>query len=161
MTAAGWLNAATIGGILVGAVLLVLVWLRVRGREPLIAASVMRLSAFRLGTETANIVRTGSGVVIVLVPTALEVVRGVSVLKAGILFLGFSIPFASVVCCPASSSARSPPPRTLPLSSAVMAVGMVAMAIVGVDGALGRVIIALAVIGVGNGVVSARPRRTR
>jgi MFS family permease len=34
-----------------------------------------------------------------------------------------------------------------------MAVGMVAMAIVGVDGALAPVIIALAVIGVGNGVV--------
>ena len=95
VAAAGWLNAATIGGIVVGAALLAIVWLRVRGREPLIAASVMRLSAFRLGTETATLSNWGSGVVIVLVPTALEVVRGVSVLEAGILFLGFSIPFAA------------------------------------------------------------------
>ncbi len=153
VTAAGWLNAATIGGILVGAALLVIVWLRVRGREPLIAASVMRLSAFRLGTETATLSNWGSGVVIVLVPTALEIVRGVSVLEAGILFLGFSIPFALGGLLSGFMIRSLTAPRTLALSSAVMAVGMVAMAIVGVDGALGPVILTLAVIGLGNGVV--------
>ena len=153
VAAAGWLNAATIGGIVVGAVLLVIVWLRVRGREPLIAASVMRLSAFRLGTETATLSNWGSGVVIVLVPTALEVVRGVSVLEAGILFLGFSIPFALGGLLSGFMIRSLTAPRTLALSSAVMAAGMVVMAIVGVDGALGPVIVALAVIGLGNGVV--------
>ena len=34
-----------------------------------------------------------------------------------------------------------------------MAAGMVALAIVGVDGALGLVIVTLAIVGVGNGVV--------
>ena len=35
----------------------------------------------------------------VLVPTVLELVRGVSVLEAGILFLGFSVPFGSAARC--------------------------------------------------------------
>jgi MFS family permease len=153
VASAGWLNAITISGILVGAVLLLVVWLRVRGREPLIAASVMRLSAFRLGTETATLSNWGSGVVIVLVPTALEVLRGVNVLEAGILFLGFSVPFALGGLLSGFMIRSLTAPRTLALSSAVMAAGMVALAIVGVDGALGLVIVTLAIVGVGNGVV--------
>jgi DHA2 family multidrug resistance protein-like MFS transporter len=153
VAAGGWLNAFTIGGIVIGAVLLVIVWLRVRGRDPLIAAGVMRLPAFRLGTETATLSNWGSGVVIVLVPTALEVVRGVSVLEAGILFLGYSIPFAVGGLLSGFLIRSLTAPRTLALSSAVMVAGMVAMAIVGVDGALAPVIVTLAVIGLGNGVV--------
>jgi DHA2 family multidrug resistance protein-like MFS transporter len=153
VAAGGWLNAFTIGGILIGAVLLLIVWLRVRGRDPLIAASVMRLPAFRLGTETATLSNWGSGVVIVLVPTALEVVRGVSVLEAGILFLGYSIPFAVGGLLSGFMIRALTAPRTLALSSAVMVAGMVGMAIVGVDGALAPVILTLAVVGHGNGVV--------
>jgi DHA2 family methylenomycin A resistance protein-like MFS transporter len=44
-------------------------------------------------------------------------------------------------------------PRTLALGSAAMVVGMVAMAIVGVDGPLGPIILTLALTGLGNGVV--------
>jgi DHA2 family multidrug resistance protein-like MFS transporter len=153
VAAGGWLNAFTIGGIVVGAVLLVIVWLRVRGGDPLIAASAMRLPAFRLGTETATLSNWGSGVVIVLVPTALEVVRGVSVLEAGILFLGYSIPFALGGLLSGFMIRSLTAPRTLAISSLVMVAGMVAMAIVGVDGALGPVILTLAVVGLGNGVV--------
>jgi DHA2 family multidrug resistance protein-like MFS transporter len=153
VAAAGWFNAVTIWGIVIGLALLLIVWLRVRGREPLIAASVMRLPAFRLGTETATLSNWGSGVVIVLVPTALEVVRGVSVLEAGILFLGYSIPFALGGLLSGFMIRSLTAPRTLAIASAVMVVGMVALAIVGVDGTLAPVILALAVIGVGNGVV--------
>jgi MFS family permease len=153
VTVGGWLNAITVGGIVIGAALLVIVWLRVRVREPIIADRVTRLRAFRLGTKTATLSNWGSGVVIVLVPTALEVVRGVSVLEAGILFLGFSIPFAVGGLLSGFMIRSFSAPRTLALSSAVMVVGMAALAIVGVDGALGPIIVALAVIGVGNGVV--------
>jgi MFS family permease len=153
VTTAGWLNAATIGGILVGALLLVVVWLRVRGREPLIAANVTRLAPFRLGTYTATLSNWGSGVVMVLVPTALELVRGVSVLEAGILFLGFSVPFAIGGALSGFMIRSLTAPRTLALGSAAMVVGMVALAIVGPDGPLGSVIITLAVIGLGNGIV--------
>jgi DHA2 family multidrug resistance protein-like MFS transporter len=149
----GWLNAVTIGGLLIGAALLGLVWLRVRGREPLLADRVTHQPAFRLGTATATLSNWGSGVVIVLVPTALEVVRGVSVLEAGILFLGFSIPFALGGLLSGFMIRSLGAPRTLAISSVVMAAGMVAMAIVGVDGALAPVIITLGVVGVGNGVV--------
>ena len=76
----------------------------------------MRLSAFRLGTETATLSNWGSGVVIVLVPTALEVVRGVSVLEAGILFLGFSIPFALGGLLSGFMIRSLTAPRTLALS---------------------------------------------
>jgi MFS family permease len=153
VAAGGWLNAFTMSGIVIGAALLGIVWLRVRGREPLIAASVMRLPAFRLGTETATLSNWGSGVVIVLVPTALELVRGVSVLEAGILFLGYSIPFALGGLLSGFMIRSLTAPRTLALSSVVMAAGMVAMAIVGVDGALAPLILTLAVVGLGNGVV--------
>jgi DHA2 family multidrug resistance protein-like MFS transporter len=129
------------------------VWLRVRGREPLLADRVTHQPAFRLGTATATLSNWGSGVVIVLVPTALEVVRGVSVLEAGILFLGFSIPFALGGLLSGFMIRSLGAPRTLAISSVVMAAGMVAMAIVGVDGALAPVIITLGVVGVGNGVV--------
>ena len=149
----GWLNAATIGGLVVGALLLVVVWLRVRGREPLVAAKVTRLEPFRLGTATATLSNWGSGVVMVLVPTALEVVRGVSVLEAGILFLGFSVPFALGGALSGFMIRSLTAPRTLALGSAAMVVGMVALAIVGPDGPLGSVILTLAVIGLGNGIV--------
>jgi DHA2 family multidrug resistance protein-like MFS transporter len=149
----GWLNASTIGGLLIGAALLGVVWLRVRGREPLLADRVTHQPAFRLGTATATLSNWGSGVVIVLVPTALEVVRGVSVLDAGILFLGFSVPFALGGLLSGFMIRSLGAPRTLAISSAVMAAGMVAMAIVGVDGALAPVILTLAVVGAGNGVV--------
>jgi MFS family permease len=150
---AGWLNAYTVGGILIGAVFLVLVWLRVRGRDPLVADSVTGLAPFRLGTATATFSNWGSGVVMVLVPTALELVRGVSVLEAGILFLGFSAPFALGGVLSGFMIRSLTAPRTLALGSAAMVVGMVALAIVGPDGPLGSVILTLALIGLGNGVV--------
>lgn len=42
---------------------------------------------------------------------------------------------------------------TLALGSVAMVVGMVALAVVGPEGALGSVVLTLAIIGVGNGVV--------
>ncbi len=153
VASAGWGNAFTIAGLVVGALLLFVVWLRVRGRDPLIAAGVTRLEPFRLGTYTATLSNWGSGVVMVLVPTALELVRGVSVLEAGILFLGFSVPFALGGVLSGFMIRSLTAPRTLALGSAAMVVGMVGLAIVGPDGPLGAVIITLAVIGLGNGVV--------
>jgi DHA2 family multidrug resistance protein-like MFS transporter len=153
VASAGWGNPTTIIGLLVGAAFLFLVWRRVRGHEPLIASSVTRLPAFRLGTETATLSNWGSGVVMVLVPTALEVVRGVSVLEAGILFLGFSVPFAVGGALSGFMIRSLTAPRTLALGSAAMVVGMVALAIVGPDGPLGPLLVTLAVVGLGNGVV--------
>ena len=153
VAAAGWLNAYTISGIVVGVVLLVIVWLRVRGRDPLVPDRVTRLPAFRLGTETATLSNWGSGVVMVLVPTALEVVRGVSVLEAGVIFLGFSAPFAVGGALSGFMIRSRGAPRTLALGSAAMVVGMVALAIVGPDGALAPLILTLAITGLGNGIV--------
>jgi MFS family permease len=153
VAAAGWWNAYTIGGIVVGAVLLWIVGLRVRGREPLVAKKVTDLEPFRLGTATATLSNWGSGVVMVLVPTALELVRGVSVLEAGLIFLGFSVPFAVGGALSGFMIRSLTAPRTLALGSAAMVVGMVALAIVGADGPLGPVVVTLAVIGLGNGIV--------
>jgi DHA2 family methylenomycin A resistance protein-like MFS transporter len=153
VASAGWLDAVTIGGLVVGAGFLVVVWRRVRGRAPLISEQVTRLVPFRLGTATATLSNWGSGVVMVLVPTALEVVRGVSVLESGILFLGFSVPFALGGAMSGFMARALTAPRTLAIGSAGMAVGMVALAFVGPDGPLGAVILTLAVVGLGNGVV--------
>jgi MFS family permease len=149
----GWLNSATLGSIALGVGFLVVTALRLRGREPLIPDSIVRLPQFRLGTATATLSNWGSGVVMVLVPTALELVRGVSVLDAGILFLAFSIPFAVGGGASGFLIRQRGAPGALALGSAAMVVGMVALAIVGPDAALGLVLITLAVIGLGNGVV--------
>lgn len=153
VASAGWANAFTLGGIAVGAGFLVVVWLRVRGHQALIAPSVTRLAAFRLGTETATLSNWGSGVVMVLVPTALEVVRGVSVLEAGILFLGFSAPFAVGGALSGFMIRSLGAPRTLAVGSAAMVAGMVGLAAVGPDGPLVSLVLTLALTGLGNGVV--------
>jgi len=75
------------------------------------------------------------------------------VLEAGILFLGFSVPFALCGALSGFMIRSLTAPRTLALGSAAMVVGMVGLAIVAPDGALGLVIITLAVIGLGNGIV--------
>jgi MFS family permease len=151
--AGGWLNPITIGGIVIGVAFLAWVAKRARGHEPLVAESVTSKEPFRLGTATATLSNWGSGVVMVLVPTALEVVRGVSVLEAGIIFLGFSVPFALGGALSGFMIRSRTAPVTLALGSAAMVVGMVALAIVGPDGPLGSVVITLALIGLGNGVV--------
>lgn len=153
VTSDGWLDATTVGGLVIGAAFLWVVRLRQRGKEPLVAESVTRLVPFRLGTATATLSNWGSGVVMVLVPTALEVVRGVSVLEAGLIFLGFSVPFAVGGAASGFLIRSRTAPTTLALGSAAMVVGMVALAVVGPDGPLDAVIVTLAVIGLGNGVV--------
>ena len=149
----GWLNPFTVGGVVLGLAFLAWVARRTRGREPLVATRVTANEPFRIGTETATFSNWGSGVVMVLVPTALEVVRGVSVLEAGIIFLGFSVPFALGGALSGFMIRSRTAPVTLALGSAAMVVGMVALAIVGPDGPLGSVVLTLALVGLGNGVV--------
>jgi MFS family permease len=80
-------------------------------------------------------------------------VRGVSVLEAGILFLAFSVPFALGGALSGFMIRVRTAPATLALGSAAMVIGMVAMAIVGPDGPLGSLLVTLAVTGFGNGIV--------
>jgi DHA2 family methylenomycin A resistance protein-like MFS transporter len=151
--AGGWLNAFTVGGLALGAVFLGLVARRRSPANPLVPARVTRLAPFRLGTATATLSNWGSGVVMVLVPTALELVRHTSVLETGILFLAFSVPFALGGVASGFMIRVRNAPATLALGSAAMVIGMVALAIVGPDGPLGSLLITLAVTGFGNGVV--------
>ena len=149
----GWLNAYTVGGVVVGAAFLVLVARRRTPDDPLVPFRVTRSEPFRLGTATATLSNWGSGVVMVLVPTSLELVRHTSVLETGMLFLAFSIPFAFGGAASGFMIRVRTAPPTLALGSAAMVVGMVALAIVGPDGPLGSVLLTLAVTGFGNGIV--------
>jgi MFS family permease len=149
----GWLDATTIGGILLGAMFLAIVALRLRGRPPLVPDAVTKQPAFRLGTATATLSNWGSGVVMVLVPTSLQLVRGVSVLEAGVLFLGFSVPFAVGGLMSGFLIRIRTAPQALALGSAAMVLGMLGMAVVGPDGPLGSLLVTLGVTGFGNGVV--------
>jgi MFS family permease len=150
---AGWGSAPTVVSTLVGAVFLVVVARRRSPSAPLVAAAVTRLGPFRLGTATATLSNWGSGVVMVLVPTALELVRHTSVLETGILFLAFSVPFALGGAASGLMIRARSAPATLAVGSAGMVVGMIALAIVGPDGPLGSVLLTLAVVGFGNGLV--------
>jgi MFS family permease len=151
--AGGWLSAYTVCGVVVGAGFLLLVARRRRPDDPLVPTRVTRSDPFRLGTSTATLSNWGSGVVMVLVPTALELVRNTTVLETGILFLAFSVPFALGGALSGVMIRLRTAPVTLALGSAAMVLGMVALAIVGPDGPLGSVLLTLAVTGFGNGVV--------
>jgi hypothetical protein len=149
----GWLNAYTVGGVVVGAGFLLLVAHRRRADDPLVPTRVTESPAFRLGTGTATLSNWGSGVVMVLVPTALELVRNTTVLETGILFLAFSVPFALGGALSGFMIRVRAAPATLALGSAAMVLGMVALAVVGPGGPLGSVLLTLAVTGFGNGIV--------
>jgi MFS family permease len=151
--AGGWLSTFTIGGVVLGGIFLVLVARRRRPGDPLVPARVTQSPPFRLGTATATLSNWGSGVVMVLVPAALELVRHTSVLETGVLFLAFSVPFALGGAASGFMIRVPDAPTTLALGSAAMVLGMVALAIVGPDGPLGSVLITLGVAGFGNGVV--------
>ena len=149
----GWAAAGTLVSIVIGSAFLFVVARRRRPEDPLVPATVTRSAPFRLGTATATLSNWGSGVVMVLVPTAFELVRETTVLETGILFLAFSIPFALGGAASGLMIRRRDAPSTLAVGSAGMVIGMVALAIVGPDGPLASVLLTLAVIGFGNGIV--------
>ncbi len=149
----GWIASATLGPIVIGVVCLWVVARRRRPEEPLVAARVTASEPFRLGTATATLSNWGSGVVMVLVPAALELVRGTSVLATGMLFLAFSVPFALGGAASGLMIRARNAPVTLAVGSAAMAIGMLALAVVGPGGPIGSVLLTLAVVGFGNGIV--------
>jgi MYXO-CTERM domain-containing protein len=149
----GWASAGTVTPVVVGALFLLWVWRRRRPGEPLVARKVTGMPSFRLGTAEATLSNWGSGVVMVLVPIALEVVRHTSVLETGLLFLGYSIPFAIGGLLSGPLIRWRGGPWALAAGSGVMAVGIAGLAVVGVDASIGLVVAMLAVVGFGNGVV--------
>lgn len=151
----GWAAAATIVPIAVGAVFLGAVWLLREPSDPLVTPKVTRLTTFRLGTAEATLSNWGSGVVMVLVPTALEVIRGSGLLETGMIFLAFSVPFALGGLLSGPMIRRWHGHTVLGVGSGVMVAGIVVLAIWGVDAALAAVVVGLAVSGLGNGVVYA------
>jgi MFS family permease len=150
---AGWSSSGTVASIAVGLSFLALTWRRRRATEPLVPVRVSRTPSFRLGTAEATLSNWGSGVVMVLVPTSLQLVRHTSVLDTGLLFLAFSIPFAVGGAVSGPLIRARGGPSTLARGSFLLALGMVALAAVGPDGAAGMVMLTLAVAGLGNGVV--------
>jgi MFS family permease len=150
---AGWEATTTLVSIAIGVICLFVVGRRRLPTDPLVPATVTGSGPFRLGTATATLSNWGSGVVMVLVPTALELVRHTTVLETGILFLAFSVPFAVGGAASGLMIRARNAPATLAVGSAGMVLGMVALAIVGPDGPLGSVLLTLAVIGFGNGLV--------
>ena len=147
----GFLSALVIapllGGVLVTAV-------TIRGaRSPLISTEVTRAATFRLGTAEATLSNWGSGVLMVLVPSALQVDRGLSVVRAGLVFMAFSVTFAVGGALTGRFNSRFGGSRTLALGSGVLALGLLAFGIAGIEVPLGWLLAILAVAGFGNGLV--------
>lgn len=151
----GWDDPGAIACIVVSAVILaaVVFWSRAAPRAgPLVIAVVTRVRSFWAGTAVATASNWGSGVALVLVPAALQSARGIDVFESGALFLGFSVPFA------VGGSISGPLVRArggdavMIGASAVQAVGLALFALVGLDAALGVMLIALALSGFGNGL---------
>jgi MFS family permease len=149
----GWSAPATIASISVGVAFLLLTWRRRRPSDPLVPTAISRLRSFRLGTAEATLSNWGSGVVMVLVPTSLQLVRHTSVLDTGLLFLAFSVPFALGGALSGLLTRGRGGPSTLALGLVQLTAGMLGLACVGPDGPLGLVILMLAVAGLGNGIV--------
>ena len=146
----GWLQAEVIVGLVVGTALTV-VALRSRG-TPIAHREVLDDRSFRLGTAEATLSNWGS---MVLVPIALQTGRGLGVVETGLVFLGFSVPFAIGGAASGPWTRRRGAGSTLAVGSALLTVGLVGLAAVGLDAPLAVVVAALAVAGVGNGLVYA------
>lgn len=137
---------------LLGGVLVTVVTIR-GARSPLISTAVTRAMTFRLGTAEATLSNWGSGVLMVLVPAALQVDRGLSVLDAGLVFMAFSVTFAVGGALTGRFDTRFGGSRTLALGSGVLALGLLALGIAGIEVPLGWLLAILAVAGFGNGLV--------
>lgn len=150
---AGWTSPTTFVPILIGIGALGVVWFLRRPDEPLVKRSISTDLAFRVGTGVATVSNWGSGVVMVLVPIALQTIRGSSVAETGWIFLGFSAPFAvgGALSGPWINSLgrRS----ALAIGSALLTAGTVVLVISGVTGPLLPILIGLVIAGFGNGVV--------
>ena len=149
----GWGHAEVWAG-LVGGAVLVVVALRSRG-APIAHREVTRDPSFRRGTAEATLSNWGSGVLMVLVPIALQTSRGLGVVATGLVFLGFSVPFAVGGAGSGPGTRRRGAASTLATGSALLALGLVGLAVTGIDAPLGVVVVALAVAGFGNGLVYA------
>jgi len=148
----GWVQVGVIGSLVVGGAALV-VLLRRRTGEPLVSTDVTGSVAFRVGVAEATLSNWGSGVIMVLIPIALQSIAHLDVLDTGLVFLAFSVPFAVGGAVSGVMMRRLGPRWTLATSSAVLAAGLVLLACTGVDVPVVVVGLGLAVAGLGNGVV--------
>lgn len=153
VSAGGWSAPGTMVPVLVGVVTLGLAWLDRQPNDPIVPAAVTRSAMFRLGTADATLSNWGSGVVMVLVPLALQEQRGLGVLATGLVFLAFSALFAAGGALSGVVVNRAGGPQTLATASGVFVVGIVVLAVTGSDGPLWLVVVGLGIAGVGNGVV--------
>lgn len=149
----GWLHVEVVVGLLVGGVTAALA-LRLRG-APLAHREVTGDPSFRLGTAEATLSNWGSGVLMVLVPVALQTQRGLGVVTTGLVFLGFSVSFAIGGALSGPWTHRRGAGSTLAVGSALLTVGLLGLAATGIDVALGVVVAGLVVAGFGNGLVYA------
>lgn len=148
----GWVHATVLVTLVIGAVALFALS-RWRSADPLVAPEVTASSSFRVGVSEATLSNWGSGVIMVLIPAALQVVRGLDLLDTGLLFLAFSAPFAVGGALSGPIARRAGARTAQALGSAGLAVGLAMLVITGVDGALVLVAAGLAVAGLGNGIV--------
>lgn len=151
----GWRSLATIVPIVIGAGALMVVWFIRNPKEPLVVRSVSANIAFRVGTSVATLSNWGSGVVMVLIPIALQTIRGSSVAEMGWIFLSFSAPFAVGASLSGPWIDNRGQRSALALSSLLLTLGTIVLAIGGVEGPLVVVVLGLAIAGFGNGVVYA------
>ena len=149
----GWGSAGTLVplalGVGIGAVLVA----HGRGREPLVPKAVTDTASFRVGTWVATASNWGSGVILVLVPAALQVVRHATVLETGALFLGFSVPYAIAGAVSGPISRRLGPRTAMATGLVTTAAGLGLLALVGLDAAVVALLVALAIAGAGTGIV--------
>ena len=152
-TAGGWGSPGTVVPVVMGLAALGVAWLVRRPADPIVPAAVSGSASFRLGTLLATVSNWGSGVVMVLVPLALQEERGLGVLATGVVFLAFSALFALGGAASGPAINRFGGPRTLALPTVVFVAGMVLLAVAGSQGPMWLVVVGLAVAGLGNGVV--------
>lgn len=149
----GWIAFATIVPVVVGVVALIAVWIMRTPDEPLVVHSVASNSAFRVGTAVATLSNWGSGVVMVLVPIALQSIRGSSVAETGWIFLGFSAPFAVGGALSGPWINKLGRGSALGIGSLLLTIGTLVLVVTGVKGAIAPVVVGLIIAGFGNGVV--------
>lgn len=147
----GWTSAATLGTLLLSAVLLgAFVLIEQRTAHPLIPLGIFRLRAL-VGANLANVLLIGSFVGVTYVVTLfLQRVQGYSPLETGLSFAVLGVAAIAAGMTAAKISGRIGIPASLTIGMLLQGAGTLAVAVLPDTGTLAWLLVGTALVGFGN-----------
>jgi EmrB/QacA subfamily drug resistance transporter len=151
----GWASAAAFGCYIVGAAgLVAFVWVESRmGDEALIPLRLFRIRNFAVGSAQSTVIGVAMFGGIASVPLYLQIVKGASPTKAGLLILPMVLGIMSASMVSGQITARTGRYKMFPIiGSSALVVGLLLLHTVGADTPLWQTDIYMAIFGIGLGL---------